>query len=325
MKISFLRKDKPPLEFQERIIPPPAMSMLNDSDLRVPDSGEFFRIPWTWELARYNYKPYQYVDGFEQPNKSMPDPIKLWGCEARPTSGYQEIHPSWQFRYFELFRLIVGPIPEDGKVIYYYTGGEGSRPRTIVPKGTPHSMPAFEPGTLLDAYSHIWEDHRALTDGAAYNTENGWYRDEVMKCHMENPRTWRIKCLAWHGSIVQKHPNPPLTKPGYTTIRAWDHRQPAPPMDVLLAPDAPPLWWGVDASPEPLKDANNNYVMRNGRKTYKVAHYPWLKLVCRKYGIKPEVGTPFFPVGVGGYNLIPNADIQGIENGIQYSPYWPPK
>jgi hypothetical protein len=301
----------------------PSLPIIDERNLRVPDQGEFFQIPHTWELEKYNYKPYQYVDGFEQPNKSMPDPIKLWGCEMRPTSGYQEIHPSWQFRYFELYRYLLGPIPEDGEVIYWYTGGEGSKPRKQVPAGTKYANPAFEPGTILDAYSHIWEDHRAMTDGAAYNTTDGWWRDDVMQCHQWNPRTWRIKCLAWRKSLVQKHPNPPVTKNGMTTIRAWDHTKPAPPLSILLAPDAPPLQWGVDASPEPLKDEDGNYVMLYGRRTYKVAHFPWLKLVCRKYGISPEIGTPFFLPGVGGYNLIPNDEIWKIENGAPYSPYWP--
>lgn len=296
----------------------------NDEALKVPDNGDFFRVLFAWQQAKNDYKPIQYQPDFEQPNRPTPSPLKLWGCEQRPTSGYQEIHESWQRRYFELYRLMVGPIPEDGKVIYWYTGGEGRQPFTKVPAGTLHANPRFEPGTLLDAYSHIWEDHRASTDGAAYNTTNGWYRDVVMGCHLENPHTWRTKCLTWRGSLVKKHPAPPgPVKSDELAIMAWDHSIQAPPLSVLLAPDAPPLWWGTEASVEPLRDASGKLVLQNGRPTYKVAHYPWLKLVRRRYGLMPEVGTPYFPIGKGGWNTIKKDDVARVENGQLHNPYWP--
>jgi len=96
-------------------------------------------------------------------------------------------------------------------------------------------------------------------------------------------------------------------------------------MEVLLAPDAPPLLWGNEQSPEKVRTENGQVVMQNGRPTYKVSHFPYLKLVCRKYGLLPEVGTPFFPIGVDGWNQIENYNIHRIENGAEYSPYFPPK
>lgn len=295
-----------------------------DQNLKVPDVGEFFRVYYPWQQAKFNYEPIQHQAGFEQPNISIPAPLLMLGCRLGPTSDYQQIHETWQQRYFELYRLMLGPIPEDGRVIYWYTGGEGRQPFTKVPAGTLHANPRFEPGTILDAYSHIWEDHRASTDGAAYNTTNGWYRDVVMKCHLENPRTWRIRCLAWRGSLLKKHQSPPgPVLPGHTAVHAWDHTKPAPPMSVLLGPDAPPLMWGTEASPFKLKDASGNNVMQNGRPTYKIAHYPWLKIVCRRYGLSPELGTPFFVPGIDNWNMIKNDDIYPVQNGAPHNPYWP--
>jgi hypothetical protein len=298
---------------------------LLDRNLRVPETGKFFQVFHPWEQEKHRYLPVQSGPGFEQPRISIPSPVMLWGCRKGPTSDYQQIHPTWQERYFELYRFMVGPIPADGKVAYWYTGGEGSKPFKKVPAGTLHANPRFEDGTLLSAYSQVFEDHRASTDGAAYNTENGWYRDVVMKCHLDNPRTWRMKCLTWSGSAVEKHPNPPgPVAPGYTAIRVWDHNKPAPSLAVLLAPDAPPLWWGIDASPTKLLDGSGNPILKYGRPTYKASHYPYLKLVCRKYGL-PEVGTPFFPIGIDGWNIVRNDDIHPLENGQSYSPYWPEK
>lgn len=299
----------------------------DEKALMVPASGEFYQCFHSWQQAKFNYLPKQTDDPeFEQPNLPMPAPVPLMGCRQGPTSDYQQIHPTWQRRYFELFRLMVGPIPEDGKIIYWYTGGEGRKPYVKVPApaGTLHANPRFEEGTLLDAYSHVFQDHRALTDGAAFDSENFWGRDEVMGCHLENPKTWRMKCLTWSGSVVQRHPNPPgLVMPGYMAIRAWDHTKPAPALDVLLAPDAPPLWWGVEGHVQKLVDGNGKLVLQNGRPTYKAAHYPWLKLVCRKYGLSPEVGTPFFPIGIDGWNIVKKDDVFRVNNGQSYSPYWP--
>lgn len=296
-----------------------------DRNLRVPDKGVFYQAYHAWQQEIHDYKPDQYQSEFEQPNLPMPTPIMFWGCRLGPTSDYQQMHESWQRRYFELYRYMVGNIPEDGKIIYLYTGGEGRRPRTQVPAGTLHSMPAFEPGTLLDAYSHIFEDHRALTDGAAYNSENFWGRDVVMGCHLENPKTWRMKCLGWRGSLYQLHESPPGPVPaGMIAIRAWDHTKPAPPLDVLLAPDSPPLLWGTEGRVEKLVDEFKRPVLWEGRPSYASSHFPWLKLVCRKYGL-PEVGTPFFPIGIDGWNIIKKQDVRQLPNGAKYSPYWPGK
>lgn len=303
---------------------PWGISVPNEKALKVPASGDFYQAYHPWQQEKYGYLPQQTADSeFEQPNLPMPSPVPLWGCRLGPTSDYQQIHPTWQRRYFELFRLMVGPIPADGKVIYWYTGGEGRKPYTKVPKGTPNANPRFEENTLLDAYSHIFQDHRALTDGAAFDSENFWGRDEVMGCHLDNPKTWRLKCLGWKGSLYQRHPNPPgAVAYEYMAIRAWDHTKPAPPMEVLLAPDAPPLQWGVEAHVVKLVDGSGRLVLQNGRPTYKAAHYPWLKLVCRKYGL-PEIGTPFFPIGIDGWNIIKKDDVHQLQNGQSYSPYWP--
>lgn len=307
------------------VTPSVKLTRPDEKNLKVPPNGRFFQVWHPWQLASNNYKPIQINDPeFEQPNLPMPAPKMLYGCEKKPTAGYQQIHPTWQWRNYELYRLMVGLIPEDGEIDYWYTGGEGLQPYTKVPAGTLHANPRFKAGTLLDAYSHIWEDHRASSDGASYNTTNFWGRDEVMKCHLENPNTWRAKCLTWCGSLLQEYVNPPGPVPSDCwAIRTWDYTKPAPPMEVLLAPDAPPLWWGTEQSVEQLRDENGKLVLWGGRPSYKVAHYPWLKLVCRKYGLKPEVGTPFFPIGIDGWNLVKKADVRQLPNNQSYSPYWP--
>lgn len=296
-----------------------------DRNLRVPESGTFFQVFHSWQQEKNDYKPVQYQDGFEQPNKAMPSPMQLWGCRMGPTSDYQQMHESWQWRYYELFRFMVGNIPADGEIDYWYTGGEGRQKFDIVPAGTKNANPRFKPGTLKDAYSHIFEDHRALTDGAAYNSTNFWGRDVVMGCHLENPKTWRMKCLTWDGSLLEKHKNPPGPVPaGYHAVRAWDHTKPAPSLDVLLAPDAPPLVWGTEGQVKPLTDEHGRPILWEGRPSYAASHFPWLKLVCRAYGL-PEVGTPFFSIGIDGWNLIKKEDCRQVPNGSYYSPYWPGK
>lgn len=295
-----------------------------DENLLVPKTGKFYQVEHDWRLPQFNYEPRQYQMSPGDRRKSLPSTRMLWACRKYPTSDFIGIHPSWQFRLYELFRWAVGLIPEDGEPEYWFTENEDSFPiedtMVKVPEGTPYSYPMYPVGTLKWAYWNSFIDHRALTDGHAFNSVGAWYRDEVLKVNMSNPITWMMKCLTFTGNIGKEVDERPAgISDQYHVIEALDYSQPAPALDWILTNKPHLIWWMTEQDPTPFPEG------AQGRdRQWPVSHFPQLKLVCRKYGL-PEVGTPYFAIGRNGWNTILKADCVSVQNGATYSPYWPPK
>lgn len=289
---------------------------IKDTELKVPDTGDFYRIKHDWQTEICNYMPRQFDPEFEQPNLPMPAALMLWGCNKN--GEFLTVDSSWQTRLYELFRWAVGPIPEDGEPEFFYIQDPKNHKNIIkVPEGTMYSFPRYPVGTLRWAYMDFITDHRALTDRHAFDTPERWYRDELLGINMWNSRNWMMKCLTFPGNIVKKVPRLSTDVGAVTPIETFDYCRTAPSLDWILKNKPYLIWWANEQSVVELPPVN-------GKRRWVVARFPQLKVVCRKYGI-PEVGTPYFAIGCGGRNLIENAWIEKINNGSNYSIYMPEK
>jgi hypothetical protein len=290
---------------------------LMDEDLTVPVEGEFIRMKHDWQTAVCNYKPRQLDPDFEQHNLAMPAAVPEWSCQK--FGDFIEVQVSWQQRIYELFRYAVGPIPADGEVEYWYIEDPNHHHQYItVPAGTLHAYPHYPIWTLRGAYMDFISDHRAMSDSHAYDTQGKWFRDDIIHVNPENTKYWSIKCLTFTGNIFHKIPKTPDDPKGnLTAIETLDWCKPAPPLDWILENKPYLIQWCTEQSVYELPPVN-------GVRSWRVARFPQLKLVCRHYGL-PEVGTPMFAVGCGGRNTLENDWIEPVTNKAAYSPYVPIK
>jgi hypothetical protein len=287
---------------------------ISDEDLVVPSSGKFYRILHDAEI--YGYPRQKFV---QHKNREVPATRPLWGAKKLPTSDFYPMLTSWQFRLYELFRATVGEIPEDGDVEYWwYEDPEKHGKRIICKKGTPYSYPQYYEGTLKDAYMSFIEDHRAFTDRHAFNTDEKWYREDVIGINPKNPKPYMFKALTTTGNIVKVLDVQPegIDTKKFFAIETFDFSKDAPSIGWILNNKPYLIWWATEQGGfdrELSKDSS-------GKRRWTVARFPQLKRVCRKYGLA-EVGTPYFAMGNNGYNLIEKAHVAPIKNGEKYKPY----
>ena len=285
---------------------------VKDVELSVPDEGEFYQIMHDAERMGF---PRQKFTSY--PNREIPATMMEWLFRKLPTSDFIPVLKSWQERTYELFRLVVGNIPSDGKITgWWINDPKIAGKKVMVPKGTPHSFPEFEEGSLKEAYQKFISNHVALTDNWAYNTEEFWGRDFVCNMNSDSAENWRIKGLSFTGNIHKKiYPQPFIQDARYIAVEAFDYSQPAPSLEWILSNKPYLIHWTTNQG-----GMNRELTPIAEKRRFTVSRWPHLKVVCRKYGL-PEVGTPFFAIGKDGYNLIEKDVLKKVSNGASYSPY----
>ena len=293
-----------------------------DTDMRVPDVGEFYQVAHDWQLPEFQFKPRQFLT--HTPNKAFPSTRMLWGCRARPYSDFVPVMYSWQWRLYELFRHVVGSVPEDGEPEAWWINDPlGAGKRIMVSKGTSGAFPQYPVGTLKNAYMDFILDGRFLTDAHAFNTIEETpakgYRDDVLGLNINALNPWMMKSLTFTGNILNRVYPTESVPSDYFSIETFDYTKEAPSVDWILKNKSHLIWWTTEQA-----GMNGELPMTDGKRTWTVSRTPQLKVVRRHYNL-PEVGTPYFAIGRNNFNLILKRDVKKIDNGINYSPYVPEK
>ena len=297
-----------------------ALPIIRDTNLRVSDVGEWYQVCHDWQLEEFGWFPRQKYT--TTPNRPFPATRYLPGMLKGQTSDFTPVLTSWQWRLYELFRHLVGPIPEDGEPEYYWIADPLHRGEQIkVPKGTKHSFPQYPVGSLRNAYMDFILDSRFLTDNHAFNTametDAECYRDDVLGLNLYGVRPWMMKSLIFTGQAVKRVDQSVL--PTQMAIETFDYLKEAPSLDWIIASAPHLIWWTTEQGGMPQE-----LPVLNGKRRWTVARTPQLKVVCQHYGL-PEVGTPYFAIGKNGWNIINKSHVVRLENSAPYSNYVPEK
>ena len=263
----------------------PQPNMFPISEWKIPSAGVWKICLHDWENPIWKYAPRSLFNNGgnlpyrkDPPENALPETVPMDGLKP---NDFQPLSKAWQRRWFEMLAYAVNATVTWG-VDGWPTAHGGDM-------DTEH---------LIVAWLSLTAEARALTDRHAWNTPDKRFAEHVTGQNLDSPNgDMQIKSLQMGGNPVKV-----LWEDGtYYYIETCNLELPPPSLEYIMS------------RPNLHGFATQETIIKNSDGTYKVVHFPQLRI----NGVK--TGTPFPIIGKNGVNRIEKKVVKDIANGENYS------